>query len=83
MDNTVCVCEDDLCNDFGLSANATTEAPVPMTTGNNTLVCWYGMKENENVTEDWQKQICGPLETACMSLHNDDGFIMAGCYDTR
>ena len=44
MNNTVCVCNETLCNDFGFSSNATTPAPVPMTTGNTTMTCYYGMQ---------------------------------------
>ena len=83
MNNTVCVCQDDLCNDFGLTNNATTEDPVAMTTRNDTMVCFYGMQRSKNETETWQAEICGPEETACMSIHGDDGFVMAGCYDLR
>ena len=44
MNNTVCVCNETLCNNFGFSSNATTPAPVPMTTGNTTMTCYYGMQ---------------------------------------
>ena len=89
MNNTVCVCNETLCNDFGFSSNATTPAPVPMTTGNTTMTCYYGMQvlglyyciivllyycinttlqRNKNESEVWQAEICGPQETACMTV---------------
>jgi len=79
--NTVCVCEGGLCNDFQLKENATTLAPHPVTTTNNTLLCWYGMQLNSSTYENWQAEICAPEETACMYLDGDNGFHLAGCYD--
>ena len=51
---TVCVCEDDLCNDFLVRGNASTPAPQPMTTTNTTMDCWYGMRRDSNTTEEYQ-----------------------------
>merc|ERR1711936_345126 len=79
--NTVCVCENNLCNDFQLKENATTASPVPMTTTNNTMHCMYGMQRNSNVTENWQVATCAPEETACMYIDGDHGFHLARCYD--
>ena len=84
LDNTVCVCQDNLCNNFGLNQNFTTEVPTNMTTTNNTLSCFYGFQHNSTVPEtDWQTQTCAPEETACFTQHGDHGFMMAGCYDFR
>ena len=77
------MCQDNLCNDFGLTGNATTETPVTMTTTNNTLTCYYGLERNSSTPETWQTQICGPMETGCLTIHNDDGFSMRNCYDFR
>ena len=83
FNNTVCMCQENLCNEYGLT-NATTPAPVTMTTTNMTMSCWYGMESNHSADpETWQQQICGPMESACMVIHNDDGFTMANCYDFR
>lgn len=82
--NTVCLCQDNLCNNYGLGQNYTTESPTNMTTTNNTMTCYYGLQWNSTLPEDdWQSQICGPEETACMVQHGDNGFLIASCYDFR
>ena len=84
LHNTVCLCKDNLCNNFGLNETFTTPTPSNMTTANNTISCFYGLQLNKTQPEtEWQEQICGPEETTCMLQYGDNGFIMAGCYDFR
>jgi len=81
-DSTVCLCKDNLCNDFQIKENATTPAPVTMTTTNLTSVCYYGMQHNHTEQVTWQLQACGPEETACVLISdNSTGFKLASCYD--
>jgi len=81
--NTVCLCKDNLCNDFQLNENATTVSPSPMTTTNTTMHCWYGMQHNSSTPEEWQVAVCAPEETTCMYIDGDNGFHLAGCYDYK
>ena len=62
--------------------NATTPAPVTMTTTNLTNVCYYGVQTNASDNPVWTPQICGTEETSCMLLSdNSTGFKLAACYD--
>jgi len=80
--STVCLCNDNLCNDFQVKENATTPAPVTMTTTNLTTVCYYGVQRNASDNPVWTPQICGSEETSCMLLSdNSTGFKLAACYD--
>ena len=77
------MCQENMCNDYGLTVNATTPAPSNMTTNADTMLCYYGLQMNSTDKETWQTQICGPAETACLLITNDAGFKMASCYDYR
>ena len=77
------MCQENMCNDFDLTLNATTPAPSNMSTAAGTMLCYYGLQRNSSVHEDWQTEICGPQETACLLISNDAGFKMASCYDFR
>ena len=92
--STVCLCNENLCNDFqvdkyGLNKNlvqvkenATTPAPVTMTTTNMTNVCYYGVQRNASDNTVWTPQICGSEETSCMLLTSPNStFRVAACYD--
>lgn len=80
---TVCVCDEDLCNDFGVAGrNGTTPVPVTMTTTNMTMHCWYGIHHNETGPEkEWISEECAPQEDRCILITSDDGFAMGQCYD--
>ena len=92
--STVCLCNENLCNDFqvdkyGLNKNlvqvkenATTPAPVTMTTTNLTNVCYYGVQRNASDNTVWTPQICGSEETSCMLLTAPNStWRVAACYD--
>ena len=66
-----------------IKENATTPAPVEMTTTNATNVCYYGVQRNASDSPVWTPQICGSEETSCMLLTspNNTGFKLAACYD--
>jgi len=82
FNSTVCVCEDNLCNGFGIPGeNQTTPVPVTMTTSNTTMHCWYGISHNGTTPDYWQREVCAPQEDRCILVTSGD-FSMAHCYDT-
>merc|ERR1712131_203649 len=57
FNSTVCICQDDLCNNFGMSDNATTPVPGTLSTTNLTMHCWYGIHFNGSEDgKQWQKE---------------------------
>ncbi|XP_023337708.1 uncharacterized protein LOC111708533 [Eurytemora carolleeae] len=81
---TVCICQDDLCNGFGIAGNnMTTPEPVTMTTTNKTMHCWYGFHHNGSTEHAWQREECAPQEDRCILITSTDGFAMGHCYDVN
>merc|ERR1712168_1114393 len=73
-----------MCNGAGIMNNFTTPAPVPMTTTNMTMHCWYGFdRPNSTNEKEWVKEVCAPQEDRCILVVGDDGFAYGHCYDVN
>ena len=79
---TVCLCDQDNCNDWlpGYNSSHSTPMPVPPTTPASHHTCYYGIKENDTLSLD-NTQICRDDQNLCVRITTDEGWEMRSCWD--
>ena len=79
---TVCLCDQDSCNDWlpGSNTSQSTPMPVPPTTPASHHTCYYGIKENGSLSLD-NTQICRDDQNLCVRITTDEGWEMRSCWD--